>query len=307
MRNRVIGRSTIKWIATILSTVSLMLVVSICEKHPVARRTIPFEDVRLNEVMNADFLFSRHFKTTLADCTQKCLLTPECFSVNYCESGKCALNSEDAHSENAVLEEAQWCRYMGMNVGGKMNCEEEGVQVFEERNPDRSKCKMAGKQHESYWGEWRHIVEIDTNDEWKKVDKRECILHTARHAPSTCNGKTSEVELMEWYKFVREGKTWLEAKANCEELGGKLFSNLNGTASQLEFLSNKLGSCGWIGGYATSLSLSRWRKVDGGIIPSENIVWAGGEPHEGKMCICNNKLYTDQFEVKMRSFCDLLI
>ena len=142
-----------KWIAMLLWTLSLMLVGSLCEKHSVARRTIPFEDVRLNEVLNAELLLSRYLKTTRADCIRKCLITPECLSVNFCESGKCQLNSQDVHSQNAVLKEAKRCRYLGMKGSGKMNCEENGLQVSEDEIPNKSKCKIARKQHESFWSE----------------------------------------------------------------------------------------------------------------------------------------------------------
>ena len=108
---------------------------------------------------------------------------------------------------------------------------------------------------------------------------------------------------MEWYKFVRENKTWYEARKYCKDLGGKLFSNLNGTFSQLEFLSNKLGSCGWIGG--EKLGGSHWRTADGKSIPSENIVWAEGEPRSPYMYICHEELYTAWFG-EMLSVCDLI-
>ena len=247
MKNQDITLSTFKKNTLVISWLSLMLAGSLCEKQPVARQTIPFENVRLNEVLNAEFLLSRYFKTTRVQCIQKCLLSPECLSVNFCESGKCELNSEDVHSENAVMEEKKLCRYLGMKVSGKMSCEEKGIQILADEIPNKSKCKSAGKQHENFWGEWRHIVEIDTIEEWKKVNKRECVVNTA-HAPSTCNGTLSEVEIMEWYRFVHEFKSWTHAMLGCRELGGELFSNLNGNASQLEFLYDKLGGCGWLGG-----------------------------------------------------------
>ena len=303
MKNQDNTRSTSERIVLILCSFSLILVSSLCEKLPLARRTVPFEDVRLNEILNAEFLFSRHFKTTLADCTHKCLLTSACFSINFCESGKCELNSEDAHSENAVLEEASLCRYLGMAIRERMNCEEEGTRIFVERNPYQSMCKMAGKQHESFWGEWHHFVEIDTSEEWKKLQQRECIVYTA-HAPSDCNGKLSEVETIEWYRFVREEKNWFHAIDNCRDLGGKLFSNLNGTVSQLEFLDNKLGSCGWIGGRKTD---NAWRNDDMIIIPSEKILWAEDEPTLLLMFFCHREVYTTWIFQTMPSVCDLLI
>ena len=297
MNNQDIGRSNSKWIVMILLPLSLMWASSLCEKHSAARRSIAFEDVRLSKTLNAEFLFSRHLKTTLADCTRKCLITPECFSINFCDSGKCELNSQDAHSENAVLKEAKLCRYQGMKVSGKMSCEEEGTQNFVERNPDKSKCEMAGKQHESFWGEWHHFVEIDTSEEWKKVQQRECILYTA-HASSTCNEKLSEVEIIEWYRFVHEEKYWEEAILNCRNLGGKLFSNLNGTVSQLEFLQNKVGRNGWIGGWESG---NDWRNDDQEIIPSEKIIWAGNEPvMGGYMYISLGRVYSDSRQIKLR-------
>ena len=303
MKNQDNTRSISGRIVLILCPFSLILVSSLCEKLPLARRTVPFEDVRLNEILNAEFLFSRHFKTTLADCTHKCLLTPACFSINFCESGKCELNSEDAHSENAVLEEASLCRYLGLAIRERMNCEEEGTRIFVERNPYQSRCKLAGKQHKTTWGEWLHFVEIDTSEEWKKCQQRYCKGSTY-HSTLSCNGKFSEVEIIEWYRFVHERKNWDEANGNCRDLGGKLFSNLNGTVSQLEFLHNKLGSCGWIGGRKTD---NAWRNDDDVVIPSEKIIWALDEPRRDHMYVCDGEMMARLKTYERPSVCDLLI
>ena len=146
-------------------------------------------------------------------------------------------------------------------------------------------------------------MEIDTSEEWKKVNKRECLVKTA-NAPSTCNGTLLEVEIMEWYRFVHENKTWDNASQNCRQIGGDLFLKLNGTVGQLEFLQNKLGSCGWIGGRAYS---------DGYIaekvffpVPKSKIIWAEGEPKKDRPYICHREVYTEVSSQEMPSVCDLL-
>ena len=61
-------------------------------------------------------------------------------------------------------------------------------------------------------------------------------------------GSNIAVEVITWYKWIKERQSWEEAKVNCEEMGGKLFYKVNGSKIQLDWLSEKfVDTCHWLG------------------------------------------------------------
>ena len=61
-----------------------------------------------------------------------------------------------------------------------------------------------------------------------------------------------------------ELKTWEEAKENCVSMGGKLFSKIDGTRQQVNFLFNKVGGNHWLGIY--TVDHKTWIDTDGNSI-----------------------------------------
>ena len=55
-------------------------------------------------------------------------------------------------------------------------------------------------------------------------------------------GKSGDsLKVVSWLHFVRRGLNWFEAERNCESLGGRLFADVDGTATQLQFLLDRMG------------------------------------------------------------------
>ena len=84
-----------------------------------------------------------------------------------------------------------------------------------------------------------------------------------------------------WFKFVSVPMTWNEAVNNCEQIGGKLFWDLNGTQEQLQFLHEKMGlQYHWLGIYTNDHR--SWMNIDGDVMDSALFLWARGEPNNFK-------------------------
>ena len=81
-----------------------------------------------------------------------------------------------------------------------------------------------------------------------------------------------------WLLFVAAKKNWNDAKTDCELLGGKLFSDLDGTASQLEFIVSKFGFTPmWLGVHRENAASEQWIEIDGKAVPDNKLVWGPNE------------------------------
>ena len=75
---------------------------------------------------------------------------------------------------------------------------------------------------------------------------------------------------------MNQRSTWYDAQQHCINLGGKLFSRVNGTVEQLVFLRQKMNEqTHWLGIYTEDHS--EWKNTDGEIVPSDLLVWSTGE------------------------------
>ena len=83
--------------------------------------------------------------------------------------------------------------------------------------------------------------------------------------------------IIQWYRFVRILKNWNSAQAHCVSLGGKLFSRVDGTTSQLEFFIRKMrNQPHWFGIYTQDLKT--WKDTDGQLIPRNLLRFRTGQP-----------------------------
>ena len=111
---------------------------------------------------------------------------------------------------------------------------------------------------------------------------------------------------------------WDEARDNCEQMGGKLFSDVDGTPEQLDFLAQRLGyRTQWLGIYRTEASSTQWITTDGKAVDDELLVWYTGtdiEPDMGNSlyvtiyCDDNHQLWNlhdAETHLKFRSVCDM--
>ena len=89
------------------------------------------------------------------------------------------------------------------------------------------------------------------------------------------NGEPEAV--VSWLKFVADRLSWNDAAANCAEMGGKLFSNVDGSTDQLNFLTSEMDDMSfWLGIYTEDEV--HWKTVDGKIVDSSLILWGSHQP-----------------------------
>ena len=246
---------------------------------PAARRAMIFEDTRDGRALT-NFAFMSHTEKTQSQCSKFCLSTPTCLSFNFHRlTGLCQLNSEDSHSTGAEFEHGAELKYVGIKTEDTILCEEKGL--FKNlTSPSKNWCAISQKRHDIQWSEWEHFVEVDSSEEWKKVEKRECVpqVFTAHGGCSDLIGESKRV--IEWFRFVTEEKNFQAAKENCENLGGNLFYKVNGTINQLKFLHDKLN--GGISAFRIGVWSSdriTWKGLDGHTISNDLLVWWGSEPN----------------------------
>ena len=142
--------------------------------------------------------------------------------------------------------------------------------------------QINGKRVDEEWGPWETVV-TETAEEYKEVLIREIQVDWA-HGGIVGNS-TSKIEQY-WLRLVLESTDFFTAKYNCEALGGKLFSDVDGTAEQLEFLAGRMGyRRHWLGIYRKHDADEDWIDTKGNVIPGTMLRWdtdpAMGEPDLG--------------------------
>ena len=229
-------------------------------KNLLGYRKMVFEDYREKHKM-VGLLIERKRDVSKNGCALICNANPQCMSFNYQQHGRfCEINSQDIFSNESSSTRDENFVYHGMK-------QEEEADCFGE---DPSLCAGTDKRVNAQWGDWAHVVQIDTSDEWKKEQTREC-LPPAHGGTEVCPGP-KKVETLEWTKFVHLPGDWETSKSRCEELDGHLFDSLNGTKEQLDFFYDKLdGSSYWLGVW-TADHVS-WMNMNGEVIPDHLLYW----------------------------------
>ena len=141
-----------------------------------------------------------------------CLKHPKCLSFNYCAPETCQLSPVDIYSDNAVTSDTDDCRYYGMKKHDAPQCWEKGMSKPIENDQFPGPCVINEKRHDSSWGVFVEYVDIDTEEEWKKMNWRECFL--ARHAGIE-HCVENETVTIEWLKFIHSEMSHNEAIYAC--------------------------------------------------------------------------------------------
>ena len=141
-------------------------------------------------------------------------------------------------------------------------------------------------------------------EEWKKVEMREVILE-ASHG-GIANGDTDRI--VEWYQWINQKKNFANAQNHCVQLGGNLFSKVDGTSEQLAFFHQKMGYARhWLGIYTEDHLV--WKNVQEETVP-QNLIWAGPNPDNyngNQYYVSNNKKLDDvNAGAPLKFFCDML-
>ena len=72
-------------------------------------------------------------------------------------------------------------------------------------------------------------------------------------------------------------KTWDNAKEHCEQIGGTLFSDVDGSKEQLDFFHQRIGwKSAWLGIY--TVDRNSWLNTEGIPISDSRLHWAEIQP-----------------------------
>ena len=219
--------------------------------HPVARRSMVFEDIRVGRRLVNNILETEKTSSKTV-CAKMCGKELECLSFNFCGWSTCELNSKDIFSNgkeggSAVLQKDSHCIYMGMQAEEVPTCEQGSVERDIQDDSSPNKCEINGKRTDAVWGEWE-IINDGIGYEWKSIMSQSCEV-AAHGGIETCQG-VSEARVLDWLKWDIAQWEYSNAKVFCEDEGGSLFSNVYGTQEQIWFLEdivNKPEYFVWLG------------------------------------------------------------
>ena len=249
----------------------LLLVQSLVTKTMRATRSVPLMDVRKGKrLVDASI---KTYMRPLESCALTCNKHPSCLSFNFCGRSTCELNNEDVFStinSDQNLKADASCRYVGMAKLDRPMCKELGKYKHIQDDANAGTCAINGKRVDAEWGEWKvDEPSVDTSTVWKQFEKREIIIEPA-HGGKTATGSSRRI--YSWLQWVTKSKTWTQARDYCVQLGGELFSNVDGTKKQLDFFFDKLGQeSHWLGIYTTDHV--SWFSVNGSTIDKYLLCW----------------------------------
>ena len=236
---------------------SLMSVIAVGGRNleTFASRAMSCEDARkLKRFQLDNSLLGSELLTTSIQCAQICSQNKLCRSFNFCGNRVCELHREDIFStiqgEKLLLNDES-CFYIGMSKSVAPACMRKGQMVNIQTDSASGFCEIVSKRVDKQWSEWQTDT-IDNESEYKIVRKRDVVLDSAHGGFE--HGAPEEVTT--WLKFVKERKSWTQARDNCMALGGHLFHSIDGTVGQLQFLyTRNFMESSWIGIYKLYSSL----------------------------------------------------
>ena len=207
-------------------------------------------------------------------CIKKCMRVPLCRSINYCRQKLCQLNSEDVFSNQRgyqLLQNDINCKYIGMEKDEAPSCDEGGNPRDIKIDEPEGLCMINRKRVDSKVEEDWTAVFVDNRTDFQDGERREFLMEAA-HGGNVSDTRRNFV----WYKFVKERMTWHDARAHCVEIGGELFSDVDGTEVQLQFFQTRLGRY-WLGIYTEDHQV--WKTIHGEVVSKGLLAWADGQPN----------------------------
>ena len=246
-----------------------------------AIKQVTWEYFSPNTQLSESFFSSKEFSKT--QCALKCSLVSQCLSFNFCSGNICQLNSEDVFSigqNQTLLSATSNCANYGMKRSSFPVCNQKSIEQNIQDDDNPGFCRINEKRIDREWGPWVAEVVVETEREFKEIEKKQIVLDFA-HGGKTGVDPTERIK--KWLVFVTEKKNWNKAKVHCENLGGKLFSDLDGTVTQLEFIVGKFGYTPmWFGVHRESAASTQWITIDGELVPDNKILWGptAGNPEQ---------------------------
>ena len=212
-------------------------------------------EIRDNQLRNISYFF-RILVTKTTPSKTKCALEcnehEQCRSFNFCGGQICELNKEDVYSTQegeAILQNYDNCEYFGMKKTSSPICSKTSGNLVDIQTEDKnsSVCPSSAKSVDTVWGPWElSATTVETEFEKKVFISRQKLIESA-HGGLHNAMDSSNVKLISWLKFNYKPKTFEDAKSFCSDLGGELFSNVDGSKEQLRYLVLKLAASVWTG------------------------------------------------------------
>ena len=208
---------------------------------------ISWTDVRKGKRLSGCAIFKSR-GLSLSQCISKCGQEKTCHSFNYCSTMFCEQFSDDVFSSNKsqfLLLEHPDCLYHGMKNNSLLKC---NLLTSRKSMLNDEFCQMPEKKLDIEWGPWEPIL-VDLPNEFKEGAIRQLIADSTDGGTQII-GEKEQIQI--WVKYFPEKGSWEKAKHHCEQIGGKLFSNLDGTADQIDFFVEKFNfQVLWLGIYRT--------------------------------------------------------
>ena len=269
MQFKMVEYDFIFFILMMLGYLTFSITALIWDTSPVIR-AVPYEDTQVQRRLNRPPL-AIHKVTSTTHCAIRCTEHVKCRSFNY-YGFMCQLNLDDVFSslegENLLIFDKS-CVYVGMRKDAQPICKDMESFVNINNDVDKSECEINLKRVDLEWGYWGSVeISEDTDTNFKQIRRRYPTIEAA-HGGITSTGNE---ETLIWLRWVKTLKSWDEARDNCAQLGGKLFSKVDGTTEQLDFFLAKMDQQShWLGIY--TLDHTEWIDVDGLPIEDSLLVW----------------------------------
>ena len=240
---------------------------------PKTSRSVLFEDTKTGQQLTGSVIRTLPTASRIF-CSLKCAQVARCRSFNYCEPNVCLLSSEDFYSvgnSDKLAVRYPNCEYRGMKRDYVPICYERGIlkPITDDDDPDN--CNFTKKRIDGKYGQWMRN-KIHTLTEWKVFDVRETILNSAHGGILR-----DTLQIHSWFKTGSTNLNWMDSKIFCENMGGELFSAVNGTEEQLDFFYEVFGKARyWLGIYTNDFQ--SWININGIEVPEEDLVWHRNHP-----------------------------
>ena len=235
-----------------------------------------YEDVRTGKRVRGKAL-EKQAITSDSKCALACNVNIRCRFFTVCiDDGLCYMYREDVFSTEKgddILRNYSNCKYYGMKRDSVPFCSKDGNFVGVQQNRN-IKCRNGFKDIDREWGPWITVVDIDSETKFKKILRREMIVNAAHGGLA---GKSEIEKTVSWLRFEKQMMAWHEAKHNCNNLDGKLFSNLTEGTEQLNFIARKMDNESfWLGIFTEDRQT--WKNVDGVKVDNNLLQWGESPP-----------------------------
>ena len=229
-----------------------------------AVRSVVFEhSISDQKITGSSYFIAKIRVSSQTGCAIACNKNPVCLSFNFCNRQTCELNKVDIFSTpegDKLLGEAIGCKYVGLKKQDRPMCKEyrQLKDIRDDSFP--AICEINRKRVDRQWGPGEPI-DFDTSTEWRQVEGKRLVLEAAH------GGIVSQQPLgrtLKSFAFVYTMLSWHAAKQNCQNIGGSLFHDLDGTTQQLDDLLSRMERGRyWLGFERAAPNSENWKNVDG--------------------------------------------